>query len=69
MCYNKFMKKSPKAVDAATQVRKTAALELQEFLTQKDIVIHQDVSNRDVKTVSDGSIIIARPVLRAEYKQ
>lgn len=75
VCYNIFMiDKTPptaetkEAVEEAQTARMSASRKLSQFLTQEGIVLVQDVSIRDVKTVSDGSIIIDKPALRVEYK-
>lgn len=47
---------------------KTASEVVAEFFEKEGIVVIQDVSQRDIKTVSDGSVIIEKPIVTFRYK-
>lgn len=48
---------------------KTAMQLLQEFLVENNIVLIQGVGERDIRTISDGSIIVGKPTIRAEFQK
>lgn len=62
------MKKQPKPVEKAAPSKSAREIVL-ECMLANNIVLVQDVSERVIRTVSDGSVIIGQPVVDFKFKK